>query len=207
MSCRGRRWGGRVSLHPQNLQGLLPRQNLSTRQASKRFTPSYPLSNPPWVWANMTRLHSVTLGRKGQGRGPRLLFSSSRMTGCRLDTRLADGISKGFQEPSGVGTIITNHASNKARRVTSWQKRSKTNSIMFLRDSILKKNNHQADKLGFSTAYNTAFCLSSQKSGQRYLTVISFKQICTVLTSLPSKHQQTHKQKGGVRDDQTAGKD
>lgn len=128
-----------MSLHPLNLQGLLPRQNLSTPQASRRFTPSYPLSNPPWVWANMTRLHSVTRGRKGQGRGPRLLFSSSRMTGCWLDTRLADGISKGFQEPSGVGTIITNHASNKARRVTSWQKRSKTNSIMFLRDSILKK--------------------------------------------------------------------
>lgn len=131
--------GGRVSLHPRNLQGLLPRQNLSTLQASRRFTPSYPPSNPPWVWANMTRLHSVTLGRKGQGRGPRLLFSSSRMTGCRLDTRLADGISKGFQEPSGVGTIITNHTSNKARRVTSWQMRSKTNSIMFLRDSVLKK--------------------------------------------------------------------
>lgn len=78
-------------------------------------------------------------GEKGPGRGPRPLFSSSRMTGCLLDTRLADGISKGFQEPSGVGTIITNQASNKARRVTSWQKRSKTNSIMFLRDSILKK--------------------------------------------------------------------
>lgn len=76
---------------------------------------------------------------KGPGRGPRPLFSSSRMTSCLLDTRLADGISKVFQEPSGVGTMITNHASNKARRVTSWQKRSKTNSIMFFGDSILKK--------------------------------------------------------------------
>lgn len=108
------------------------------------------------------------------GRGLRLLFSSSRMTGCLLDTRLADGISKGFQEPSGVGTIITNHASNKARRVTSWQQRSKTDSIMFLRDSIFKKKNDQADKLGFSTAYNTAFCSSCRKLAQLYV-VISFK--------------------------------
>lgn len=77
----------------------------------------------------------VRESRAGRGSASSLL--PSRMTGCRLDTRLADGISKGFQEPSGVGTIITNHASNKARRVTSWQKRSKTNSIMFLRDSML----------------------------------------------------------------------
>ena len=98
---------------------------------------------------------------KGPGRGPRPLFSFSRVTGCLLDTRLADGISKVFQEPSGVGTIITNHTSNKARRVTSWQKRSKTNSTMFLRDSVFKKKNQQADKWRLLTAYYTVFCWSS----------------------------------------------
>lgn len=87
----------------------------------------------------MTRLPFRDAREKGPGRGPRPLFSLSRMTGCLLDTRLADGISKVFQEPSGVGTIITNHTSNKARRVTSWQKRSKTNSTVFLRDNVLKK--------------------------------------------------------------------
>lgn len=87
----------------------------------------------------MTRLPFRDAREKGPGRGPRPLFSFSRMTGCLLDTRLADGISKVFQEPSGVGTIITNHTSNKARRVTSWQKRSKTNSTVFLRDNVLKK--------------------------------------------------------------------
>lgn len=138
LSCRGReqRASKSLSIKPS---GFITRQNLSTLQASRRFTPSYPLSNSPWFSANMTRLHSVMRGRKGLGRGLRLLFSSSRMTGCLLDTRLADGISKGFQEPSGVGTIITNYASNKARRVTSWQKRSKTNSIMFLRNGMFKK--------------------------------------------------------------------
>ena len=87
----------------------------------------------------MTRLPFRDAREKGPARGPRPLFSFSRMTGCLLDTRLADGISKVFQEPSGVGTIITNHTSNKATRVTSWQKRSKTNSTMFLRDNVFKK--------------------------------------------------------------------
>lgn len=84
------------------------------------------------------RLHSVTRekGRAGTTPPPLFFQQNDRLL---LDTRLADGISKGFQEPSGVGTIIANHASNKARRVISWQKRSKTNSIMFLRDSIFKK--------------------------------------------------------------------
>lgn len=87
-------------------------------------------------------------GEKGHREGPRLLFSCNRMTGCWLDTCLTDGISKGFREPSGVGTIITNHASNKARRVTSWKKRRKTNSIMLGRHTKI----HHANKLRLSAA-------------------------------------------------------
>lgn len=87
-------------------------------------------------------------GEKGHREGPRLLFSCNRMTGCWLDTRLTDGISKGFREPSGVGTIITNRASNKARRVTSWKKRSKTNSIILGRHIKI----YQANKLQLSAA-------------------------------------------------------
>lgn len=87
-------------------------------------------------------------GGKGHREGPRLLFSCNRMTGCWLDTRLTDGISKGFREPSGVGTIITNRASNKARRVTSWKKRSKTNSIILGRHIKI----YQANKLQLSAA-------------------------------------------------------
>lgn len=129
---------GRIQLHPQNLQGLLPRQNLSSLQASRSLLE---LSSEQQALGlvHMTRLPFRDAREKGPGRGPRPLFSFSRMTGCLLDTRLADGISKVFQEPSGVGTIITNHTSNKARRVTSWQKRSKTNSTMFLRDSVFEK--------------------------------------------------------------------
>ena len=148
MSSRGRGWGwGQVYLHPQNLQGLLPRQNLSTLQTRRRFTP-LSSEQPALGLGPQGQAPFSDAREKGPGRGPHLLFSSSRMTGCLLDTRLADGISKVFQEPSGVGTIITNHASNKARRVTSWQKRSKTNSIMFFGDSIIKKfkKNNQADK-------------------------------------------------------------
>lgn len=67
---QGKRGRGWASPHPPSLQGLLPRQNLSSLQAGRRFPPSSPLSNPAWVWANMTRLHSVTLGKKGLGGDP-----------------------------------------------------------------------------------------------------------------------------------------
>lgn len=67
------------------------------------------------IWASVTECNS---GRQGEGKA-RLHFSCSRMTGCRLDTRLADGISKSFHEPSGMCTMITNHTYNKARRAAS----------------------------------------------------------------------------------------
>lgn len=67
------------------------------------------------IWASVTECDSE---RQGEGK-TRLHFSCSRMTGCRLDTRLADGISKSFHEPSGMCTMITNHTYNKARRVAS----------------------------------------------------------------------------------------
>lgn len=61
------------------------------------------------IWASVTECDS-----EGQGEGKtRLRFSCSRMTGCRLDTRLADGISKSFHEPSGMCTMITNHITTK----------------------------------------------------------------------------------------------
>lgn len=138
-----------------------------THKTFRVFRPDKP--SPPWgaggvlpvtLWQACVcasgGLHSVT--EKGRA-GPRLLLSSPNDR-LLLDTRLADGISKGFQEPSGVGTIIANHASNKARRVISWQKRSKTNSIVFLRDSILKKKIARLTNR-FSAAYNSAFCSSS----------------------------------------------
>lgn len=64
------------------------------------------------IWASVTDCNSA---RQGEGK-TRLRSSCSRMTGCRLDTRLADGISKSFHEPSGMCTMITNHTYNKARR-------------------------------------------------------------------------------------------
>lgn len=67
------------------------------------------------IWASVTECDSE---RQGEGK-TRLRFSCSRMTGCRLDTRLADGISKSFHEPSGMCTMITNHTYNKARRAAS----------------------------------------------------------------------------------------
>lgn len=70
---------------------------------------------PLHIWASVTDCNSE---RQGEGK-TRLRFSCSRMTGCRLDTRLADGISKSFHEPSGMCTMITNHTYNKARRVAS----------------------------------------------------------------------------------------
>lgn len=138
LSCRGRRWGAGQS-PPTKPSGFITQTKPSYSAGRQEVYSQLPSKQPALGLGQHDQAPFSDAGRKGQGRGPRLLFSSSRMTGCRLDTRLADGISKGFQEPSGVGTIITNHASNKARRVTSWQKRSKTNSIMFLRDSILKK--------------------------------------------------------------------
>lgn len=75
------------------------------------------------IWASVTECNS---GRQGEGK-TRLRFSCSRMTGCRLDTRLADGISKSFHEPSGMCTMITNHTYNKARRAASqggWEERA-----------------------------------------------------------------------------------
>lgn len=107
------------------------------------------LSPPEWPPGSGPAGQAPSVTReKGRAATPPPLFfqQNDRLL---LDTRLADGISKGFREPSGVGTIIAKHASNKARRVTSWQERSKTNSIMFLRDSIFKKKNHQADKWVF----------------------------------------------------------
>lgn len=67
------------------------------------------------IWASVPECDSE---RQGEGK-TRLRFSCSRMTGCRLDTRLADGISKSFHEPSGMCTMITNHTYNKARRAAS----------------------------------------------------------------------------------------
>lgn len=88
--------------------------------------------------------------REWQGEGKaRPRFSCSRMTGCRLDTRLADGISKSFHEPSGMCTMITNHTYNKARRAASpggWgqerggkkRKPRGTNSVTFPRHRTLR---------------------------------------------------------------------
>lgn len=66
--------GGRVSLHPQNLQGLLPRQNLSTLQASRRFPPvilwvTRPGSGPAWPGSIQWRE-----GEKGRGGDPASSF-------------------------------------------------------------------------------------------------------------------------------------
>lgn len=78
----------------------------------QRLLADAPAVIPLHIWASVTECDS---GRQGEGK-TRLRFSCSRMTGCRLDTRLADGISKSFHEPSGMCTMITNHTYNKARR-------------------------------------------------------------------------------------------
>lgn len=121
---------------PTRPSGFIAQTNPSHSAGCRRCPPCHPLSNRLGL-GQQDQAPSVTREKGRAATPPPLFFQQNDR--LLLDTRLADGISKGFREPSGVGTIIANHASNKARRVTSWQERSKTNSIMFLRDSILKK--------------------------------------------------------------------
>lgn len=81
----------------------------------QRLLADAPAVIPLHIWASVAECDS---GRQGEGK-TRLRSSCSRMTGCRLDTRLADGISKSFHEPSGMRTMITNRTYNKARRAAS----------------------------------------------------------------------------------------
>lgn len=129
---------------------------------------------------------AMQAGGQGEGR-TRLRSPRSRMTGCRLDTRLADGISKSFHEPSGMCTMITNHTYNKARRAASqggWgeraggEKRGKrrkprgTNSVTFPRHST--GNNQHLPARALSQPGTTAprLCVhrpaASQPAGHRW---------------------------------------
>lgn len=159
MGCGG---GGGVSIH--KCPGFIP-------QTDHRVSRQRPLEPPP-PGSGPT----CEAGRGRPGRGLGLCSSSSRMTSCLPDTRLADGTAKGFREPSGVGTITANRASNKARRAASWQKRSKTNSIMSLRDSTLEKQSRAPGRHpGVFRSPDTAFCLSSFTPGPKQLGAVSFK--------------------------------
>lgn len=184
LSCRGKEWGW-VSLHLQKLQGLLPRQNLSTLQASRRFTPSSPLSSPAWVWANATRLHSVVWGRAGLGGAPPPLFFQAEWRAAGWTHAWQMAFQRVFRSHLGWVQLLQTMLLTKPEGLLPGRKEVKQILSCFSGTACYikkKKKNHQADKLGFSTAYNTAFGLSSCKSGQKYLVAISFKWINMVPT-------------------------
>lgn len=116
----------------------------------------------------------VRESRAGRGSGSSLL--PSRMTGCGWTHAWQMAFQRVFRSHLGWVQLLQTMLLTKPEGLLPGRREVKQILSCFSGTACyIKKKNHQADKLGFSTAYNTAFGLSSCKSGQKYLVAISFK--------------------------------
>lgn len=132
----GSGWG-RIHLYPENLQGLLPRQNLLS--AASRSLLELSPEQLALGLVHMTRLPFRDAREKGPGRTLLLSFfqQNDRLP---ADTRPGRWHFKGFSGAIWGGyNYYKPQFLTKPEGLLPSKKRSKTNSTVFLRDNVFKK--------------------------------------------------------------------